>query len=653
MRQSWRIWIALAICLGVVLPAMGWLTHRALQLDAAEAAARARAEQEENLSVALWRIDSELTQLLATEAARPHFVYQPFYSSPAVPIDKGGKGGGEGELQWTPSPLLAGRSPFVLLHFEVTSRGDWSSPQCPSPSWRDAACQFGLTEQAEEASTRRMRELAAQAPYAALDKRLPQLSESVVVASADGAPPGLDGVSPLQNSVEWQRGQFAEGQQQLPQTGQGDAPEFAQQAAAAPQQAFGQGFELERRSQSRSQYSRFNRDSNLRAAAQQQAIEQRRNVVAASSLDGASVGVAQPIWVDGQLLLVRRVAYGGKSVIQGCWLDWPAMREHLQQQVAPLVQDVKLKPVTVHTPPNQLRPGRLLATLPVQLAAPEPIATPAVFSPVRVSLMMAWACLLAVLCAVAVMLVKVVALSERRAAFVSSVTHELRTPLTTFRLYSEMLAEGMAQSDDQRQTYYETLRAEADRLYHLVENVLAYSRLERGRAGKARELVNAPALIDSLVGRLTERAAHADMELVVEIDSSARQAVLRTDPAAVEQILFNLVDNASKYAAHAADRRIHLAAAFSLAGRSGDGRLTISVGDHGPGLSSKDARRGKRPFSKSAQEAANSAPGVGLGLALCRRLAKALGGRLRITSHAAGARVSLELPAAVGRTSKS
>jgi C4-dicarboxylate-specific signal transduction histidine kinase len=91
----------------------------------------------------------------------------------------------------------------------------------------------------------------------------------------------------------------------------------------------------------------------------------------------------------------------------------------------------------------------------------------------------------------------------------------------------------------------------------------------------------------------------------------------------VEQILFNLVDNACKYAQGTDDTRIQV----TLAGR---GRTPqIVVRDHGPGLSRDAARRLFQPFSKSASEAAHSAPGVGLGLALSRRLARTLGGDLR------------------------
>jgi len=93
----------------------------------------------------------------------------------------------------------------------------------------------------------------------------------------------------------------------------------------------------------------------------------------------------------------------------------------------------------------------------------------------------------------------------------------------------------------------------------------------------------------------------------------------------VEQILFNLVDNACKYAAPgAAEKIIHLDAL------PGGKFAMLRVRDHGQGISEQGARTLFQPFSKSAHEAAHSAPGVGLGLALCRRLSRSMGGDLRL-----------------------
>jgi len=191
----------------------------------------------------------------------------------------------------------------------------------------------------------------------------------------------------------------------------------------------------------------------------------------------------------------------------------------------------------------------------------------------------------------------------------------------------------------QRQGYLETLQVEADRLSHLVENVLQYSRLERGAGPKRREQVELDALLARVGPRLTDRAAQANMTLDIELQDGAGPVPVTTDPAAVEQILMNLIDNACKYAAQATDRRIHVQV------RPGPRRVEFRIRDHGPGIAAPERTRLFRPFSKSAQQAANSAPGVGLGLALCRRLAHELGGRLELDGAAQdGATFVLTLP---------
>jgi signal transduction histidine kinase len=202
-----------------------------------------------------------------------------------------------------------------------------------------------------------------------------------------------------------------------------------------------------------------------------------------------------------------------------------------------------------------------------------------------------------------------------------------------------MLSEGMVPDAAQRQQYLQTLRIEADRLAHLVENVLQYARLERGRPGKRREQASLAQLLDRCHSRLADRAQQAAMKLEFKIAESSRGVTLATDPAAVEQILFNLVDNACKYAAQAADKRIHVETQIE------PGLVRIAVRDHGPGIAAAGRKKLFRPFSKSVHEAASTAPGVGLGLALSRRLAADLGGRLVLESpEDGGAAFVLTLP---------
>ena len=160
-------------------------------------------------------------------------------------------------------------------------------------------------------------------------------------------------------------------------------------------------------------------------------------------------GPLQAVWVGPALVLARRVRVDEGTFLQGCWLDWEFIRSDLIGSVADLLPHARLEPVRGPVGPA---PARMLASLPVRLVPGRvPDAVDLAWSPVRLSLWIAWACLALAAAAVALLLRGALALSERRGTFVSAVTHELRTPLTTFRLYTEMLDEGMV-TDAESQT---------------------------------------------------------------------------------------------------------------------------------------------------------------------------------------------------------
>lgn len=358
--------------------------------------------------------------------------------------------------------------------------------------------------------------------------------------------------------------------------------------------------------------------------------------------DIAGEGVFKPLWVGSELVLARRVNFADRFVVQGVWLNWTNVHQSLVGTVKDLFPSAEILPVlSMNTDPQ----ARLLASIPARLVPGAALlAQLPNWSPVQTALVVAWLCVLLAALAVAVLLHGTVSLSERRAAFVSAVTHELRTPLTTFKMYSEMLAEGMVPDETRRKSYLSTLCSEANRLSHLVENVLAYARLERGSARSRVERVSLGQLIERVKPRLDQRAAQADMQVVVDSDDKALNTVVNVDASAVEQILFNLVDNACKYAAPtASEKLIHLEALP-------DGKFAmLRVRDHGQGISAEGAKRLFQPFSKSADEAAHSAPGVGLGLALCRRLSRSMGGDLCLDALVkTGACFVLTLPVSAG-----
>ncbi|MBK8727456.1 MAG: HAMP domain-containing histidine kinase [Holophagaceae bacterium] len=341
-----------------------------------------------------------------------------------------------------------------------------------------------------------------------------------------------------------------------------------------------------------------------------------------------------PFWEGDMLLLVRQVWVGGREMLQGCWLDWNALQEVLMSTIRDFFPGAALRPAQAGEGADA--PGRL-SSLPVRLVPGGPAVAPGLSAASKAALLAGWTFALLGALAGALVLARATVLSERRGAFASAVAHELRTPLTTFKLYTELLAHGMVTGEAEQRELHQTLLMEADRLDHLVKNVLAYARLESNRGVNLADIL-AGELLDRLETRLAERARQGGLVLERVEPPELRALVLHTDALVVEQILYNLVDNACKYAGGAGDRRVRLELALE------DGSLVLRVRDQGPGIPAHERKRLFRPFQKLGPKEARAAPGVGLGLALCKRLARMLGGDLDYEPAAGGACFALRLP---------
>jgi len=264
-----------------------------------------------------------------------------------------------------------------------------------------------------------------------------------------------------------------------------------------------------------------------------------------------------PISVDGEMLLVRRIYLGELEYLQGDWLDWNAIQTAMKQLIVDLFPKAHIE---MCTKPAVEDGSNLLASLPARLiAADRLVSAPDVSLATTwwLVLVLAWSTVLATLLAVSGLVLASLQWNERRASFVMAVTHELRTPLTTFLMYTEMLTLEMVPDPKSQQLYLHTLRQEALRLEHLVENVLAYAKLERGRSPQSLERVSIGTVLDRAVPHLERRALQSQRKL--EINASVFfQFEVRANPNLVEQILLNLVDNACKYANQSSDPRILL-----------------------------------------------------------------------------------------------
>lgn len=349
------------------------------------------------------------------------------------------------------------------------------------------------------------------------------------------------------------------------------------------------------------------------------------------------LGAWTPFWQGDRLCMTRQVWVGDRELLQGCWLDWEAIKEVLMSTIRDVLPGADLVPAgpLQGTIQGQAEDGRLSA-LPVRLRPGPAPSVPEDGSPGRGVLAVGWAFALAGALAGGVVLVRSTGQSERRGAFASAVAHELRTPLTTFRLYTDLLARGMVEDPAEQAELHRTLAAEADRLDHLVKNVLAYARLDAGREVSLTEL-SARELMDRIIPRLEARAAQSGSGIGWDLPEGLQSRRLRTDPLMAEQVLLNLVDNACKYGGGGPG-------GIRISAEAPEGRLLLRVEDSGPGIPAGEQSRLFRPFEKLGPREARRAPGVGLGLALSRRLARILGGDLAFEPGHPGARFVLTLP---------
>lgn len=227
-------------------------------------------------------------------------------------------------------------------------------------------------------------------------------------------------------------------------------------------------------------------------------------------------------------------------------------------------------------------------------------------------------------------------ISALKSEFVANVSHELKTPLALVRMFAEMLQSGRVQSDAKRQEYLEIILRESERLSALIENVLDFARLERGRGSYefAEGDVGDAVLRAANVYRY--RAEREGMRLVVEVEPNLPHANI--DERAIQLAVVNLVDNALKYAPEGEEIRIR-----AVRDRRERDAIRIDVIDQGPGIAPEDRTRiferfvrlGAREAAKESTKKEAPVRGSGIGLALVKHIAVSHGGRAWVESAGA------------------
>ena len=221
--------------------------------------------------------------------------------------------------------------------------------------------------------------------------------------------------------------------------------------------------------------------------------------------------------------------------------------------------------------------------------------------------------------------------AQNQVTFVNQVSHELKTPLTNIRLYSELLQSKL--SDPGEQDHLDIIVNEAGRLGRMINNVLTFSRGERGELKKRIEDVNLNELIREALGKFIPLLKEKDMEYEFE---EIPIPPVRTDRDMIQQILVNLMGNAVKYGASGGYLGIQTVLTEEA--------CLIYIRDKGPGIDYSERNKIFRPFYRIDNSLSQETSGTGIGLSIAGRLAEESRSLLKLEKSRRGACFSLTIP---------
>ncbi len=220
-------------------------------------------------------------------------------------------------------------------------------------------------------------------------------------------------------------------------------------------------------------------------------------------------------------------------------------------------------------------------------------------------------------------LTRIKQLENLRKEFVANVSHELRTPLSLIKGYVETLLDGAKDDPAVATRFLQTIEKHADRLTFLIEDLLTISRLESGQVLMNFQILDLRGQADAVVDDLASRAAERKVTLFNEVPPHLD---VRADGDRLQQVLFNLVDNAIKYGRIGGNARVG-------ARRLNAGAVEAWVNDDGPGIPPEAGERVFERFYRVDRARSRDAGGTGLGLSIVKHIVQAHGGEVRLESE--------------------
>lgn len=213
-------------------------------------------------------------------------------------------------------------------------------------------------------------------------------------------------------------------------------------------------------------------------------------------------------------------------------------------------------------------------------------------------------------------------LEQARRDLISAVSHDLRTPLASIRVMAEALCDQVVTDADTTQRYYQTIRAETERLDALIRDLFELTQIDTGALRLKLEPVSLGDLISDTLRRMAPQASKK--RLICESVVPASLPAVRIDAARIQRVLVNLIENAIRHTPD--DGRVSVTAVDAGV------EVRIDIADTGEGIDEKDVPFIFDRFYQSEQSALRDSSGAGLGLAIARGLVEAHGGQIWVRS---------------------
>jgi PAS domain S-box-containing protein len=216
--------------------------------------------------------------------------------------------------------------------------------------------------------------------------------------------------------------------------------------------------------------------------------------------------------------------------------------------------------------------------------------------------------------------------SRTKTQFLANMSHELRTPLNAIIGFSEILAD--TPLTEEQLDYIQTIGTSGEALLTIINDLLDLSRIEMGKLSVKTEAFNVRAVIQISSALLAEFAAKKGIALSVDVAESVPE-ILMGDPARLQQVLINLINNALKFTTEGFVRLI----VRSIPLPSGSRRVEFRIEDSGEGMDEATLARIFEPFQQGDNSSTREHGGAGLGLAICKNLVEMMGGSICVTSQ--------------------